>query len=151
MRRILLAAVGSLLFGVAALGAGGWEDSFDKALAEAKETGRYVLADFSGSDWCGWCVRLDKEVFSKSEFKKYAKENLVLFIADFPRGKPQSTKLKKQNEELARKYGIRGFPTVLILSPSGDEVGKTGYKPGGPEAYVEHLQKIIAAHKDGAK
>jgi len=124
-----------------------WETDFEKASARAKEAGKYMLLDFSGSDWCGWCIKLDKEVFSKNAFQKFAKANLVCVMLDFPRAKPQSNKLKKQNKALAEKYGIRGFPTVLILSPDGDPVERTGYQRGGPEKYVEHLTEIIDKHK----
>ncbi|WP_372807304.1 thioredoxin family protein [Pontiella sp.] len=139
---------------VAAIGSGafaseGWMTDFEKAKEVAKEKKHHILVDFSGSDWCGWCVKLDKEVFSKDEFKAYAKENLVLVLADFPRDKSnQSEALIKQNNELAKKYGVRGFPTVFLLSPEGEIVAKTGYRDGGPEAYVKHIQQLIA---DGTK
>lgn len=150
MKSAMISLVLSLAFTACALAAG-WEDNFDQALSEAKQAGKYVLMDFSGSDWCGWCVRLDKEVFDRPAFKKYAKENLVLFIADFPRQTPQGSRLKKQNQELASRYGIRGFPTVVLLSPAGEEVARTGYRPGGAEGYVEHLKGIIDGHRNAAK
>ena len=126
----------------------GWETDFEKASAKAKAEGKYMLIDFSGSDWCGWCVKLDKEVFSMNAFKNYAKENLVLVLADFPRDKSkQSAALQKQNKSLAEKFGVRGFPTVYILDPSGKPIDKTGYQDGGPEAYVEYIKKAIAASK----
>jgi protein disulfide-isomerase len=98
----------------------GWLTDFEQAKKIASEKKLPILADFSGSDWCGWCMKLDKEVFSKPEFQKYAKDNLILFMADFPRAKSQTDKVKKQNRELAEKYGIRGFPTVLLLDSKGD-------------------------------
>lgn len=126
----------------------GWSTDFEKAQARAKEEGKYMLVDFSGSDWCGWCVKLDKEVFSMNAFKNYAKENLVLVLADFPRDKSkQSAELQKQNKALAEKFGIQGFPTVYILDPNGKPIDKTGYQAGGPEAYVEYIKKAIAAAK----
>jgi protein disulfide-isomerase len=137
------------MVGTGAFAAGeGWETNFEKAAAKAKAEGKHMLVDFSGSDWCSWCVKLDTEVFSKEEFKAYAKENLVLVLADFPRDKSkQSAALQKQNEQLAEKYGIRGFPTVYILNPEGNAIDKTGYQAGGPEAYVEYIKKVIAAAK----
>ncbi len=77
-----------------------------------------VLLDFTGSDWCGWCIKLQKETFSKPEFQKFAAESLVLVELDFPRGKEQSEELKKQNQELAEKFGIQGFPTLGPAEPS---------------------------------
>jgi len=120
-----------------------WETDFAKASASASKTGAYLLLDFSGSDWCGWCMKLEKEVFSKPEFQAYAKTNLVCVLLDFPHQRFQPPKLKKQNGELAKKYGIEGFPSVLILSPEGELVGRTGYQAGGPKNYVEHLKQII--------
>jgi len=127
---------------------GGWVTDFGKASAKAKAEGKYMLIDFSGSDWCGWCVKLDKEVFSRKAFREYATGNLVLVLADFPRDdSKQSADLKKQNQELSKKFGVRGFPTVYILDPDGKPVAKTGYQAGGPEAYVEHVKKLIADAK----
>ncbi len=149
MRNSIVIPIVSALFMSLCLGvqASEWETDFDKAAALAKESGRYLLADFSGSDWCGWCVKLDREVFSKKEFKKYAKENLVLALIDFPRSKPQSKKEKERNAALARKYGVKGFPAVLVFSPQGELVGRTGYQPGGAEAYVQHLREMIEKHR----
>jgi len=142
---IILAAVA---VGVGAFASEGWETDFEKASARAKAEGKHMLVDFSGSDWCGWCVKLDKEVFSKKAFREYAKENLVLVLADFPRDdSKQSAELKKQNKGLAEKFGVRGFPTVYILDSDGKPVAKTGYQAGGPEAYVEHVKKLIADAK----
>lgn len=124
-----------------------WETDFAKASAQAGKSGLYMLLDFSGSDWCGWCMKLDREVFSKSAFKAYAKKNLVCVLVDFPQQKHQSKKLKAQNSELAEKYGIKGFPSVIILSPNGDLVARTGYQEGGAEKYVAYLSEVIAQHK----
>jgi len=147
MKKWLIMAVAVALAG-GAFAADGWLIDFEKAKATAKAEGKYMLVDFSGSDWCGWCIKLDKEVFSKEAFKEYAKENLVLMLADFPRDKSkQSDEVQKQNEKLAEQFGIRGFPTVYILSPEGRPIEKTGYRAGGPEAYVEHIKELIAGAK----
>lgn len=132
----------------------GWETDFEKAKAKAKAEGKHMLVDFSGSDWCGWCVKLDKEVFSQDAFKAYAKENLVLVLIDFPRDKSkQSEAEQEKNKALMEKFGVRGFPTVYVLNPDGKPVenGKTGYQSGGPEAYVEHIKQIIAGTKEKAE
>lgn len=78
-----------------------WITDFAQAQKEAANRKVPILANFSGSDWCGWCIRLDEEVFSKPEFKAYAEKNLVLFVADFPQGKPQADGIKLQNQKLA--------------------------------------------------
>lgn len=121
-----------------------WMTDFEAAQAKAKEEGKPMLVNFTGSDWCIWCIRLDEEVFSKQAFKDYAKENLILVELDFPRKKAQSDELKEQNQALAQKYGIRGFPTILILDAEGKVIETTGYRRGGPEKYVLHLQEILA-------
>lgn len=126
----------------AALAAAGWDDDYDKALAKAKSEKKMVLLDFTGSDWCGWCVKLDKEVFSKTEFKNYAKDNLVLVELDFPRGKQQSKKLKEQNEKLQKEFGIRGFPTIIVLNAEGQKVGQLGYMEGGPAAFIAKVNEL---------
>lgn len=143
-----LMVLAAVAVGAGAYASEGWETDFAKASAKAKAEGKHILIDFSGSDWCGWCVKLDKEVFSQAAFKDYAKENLVLVLADFPHDKSkQSAELQKQNNELKDKFGIRGFPTVFILNPEGKTVNKTGYQAGGPEAYVEYIKKVIAEAK----
>ncbi len=126
---------------------GMWLLSFQEALTKAKETSRPILARFEGSDWCGWCIRLNKEVFSQPEFQQYAATNLVLFSADFPRRKESPEPLQKQNERLAMEYDVRGFPTVLILDAMGRKLAETGYRPGGAAAYVVHLRQLIGKHK----
>ena len=83
-----------------AFGSEGWMTNWEEAKAKAKAENKPILINLTGSDWCGWCIKLDKEVFSKKEFKDYAKENLVLVELDFPQGKRQSKKLQEQNEKL---------------------------------------------------
>ncbi len=117
---------------------------FEAAQVKAKAENKPMLLDFTGSDWCGWCIKLDKEVFGEAAFKDYAAAELVLVELDFPRSKGQSAELKAQNEALAKQYGVRGFPTILLLSPDGELIEKTGYQRGGPEAYVEHIKGILA-------
>ena len=128
--------------------AANWETDFEKALSGAKASGKYILLDFSGSDWCGWCIRLEKEVFSQDAFKDFAEENLVCVLVDFPRAKEQTEELKQQNLDLARKHSIRGYPTIIILSPDGKPVGQTGYLQGGPWEYARHLKEIIDDYKE---
>jgi len=141
--RILIGLVA--MFGALNLMAGGdgWMSDFEAAKAKAKAENKPMVLDFTGSDWCGWCIKLDKEVFSQEAFKQYAAENLVLVELDFPRKKQLPEETVKQNEALARQYAIRGFPTIIVLNAEGEMIGKTGYQPGGAEKYVEHLKKII--------
>ena len=125
-----------------------WRTDFEKVSEEAEKSHRYMLLDFSGSDWCGWCIRLDDEVFSESAFDAYAEENLICVLLDFPRRKRLDSLTAEQNKALAAKYGVKGFPTVVILAPDGGLVARTGYQKGGAEAYVEHLKSFIDPHRE---
>ncbi len=120
-----------------------WLTDITAAQAQAKKEKKYILIDFSGSDWCHWCVKLEEEVFSKKEFAEYADKNLVLVLADFPRVSNQSEALKKHNQALSKKYGIRGFPTIIILDSEGKKVSQLGYQPGGPEAYIRTIKSKL--------
>ena len=120
----------------------GWSDDYKKSLEQAKEEKKMVLLDFTGSDWCPWCIRLDKEIFSTKEFKEYAKENLVLVELDFPQGKTLPRNVQKQNAELQEEYAIQGYPTVIVLNSDGKAVGKLGYMAGGPAPFIAELNKL---------
>jgi len=120
-----------------------WETNLETALKKAKAENKAVLVNFTGSDWCKWCIKLSDEVFSKSEFEDFAKENLILVKLDFPNSIKQTEETKKYNNQLAQKYGIEGFPSILILNSSGTLVLRTGYQPGGPVEYVKHIQEKI--------
>ena len=117
-----------------------WGTELPAALSQAKKDNKMVLMDFTGSDWCGWCKKLDKEVFSTPEFAEYAKKNLVLVEVDFPANKKQTAELKKVNAALKDKYGAEGFPTIVIVSGDGKQLWKqVGYMPGGPKAWIAKL------------
>ena len=120
----------------------GWLTSYDQAQKEAQSKNRLLLMDFTGSDWCGWCIMLDKEVFSKPEFKEYANKNLVLLELDFPRTKKMPPETTAQNERLLMKYGIQGFPTVVVFDSSGKPLGALGYQAGGPQAFIAELERL---------
>lgn len=120
-----------------------WENNLDKALQQAKKENKAVLVNFTGSDWCIWCKRLSSEVFQQKEFKSYAEESLVLVMLDFPRNIDQSEETQSYNRNLAQKYGIQGFPTILIFDSQGKLAGQTGYQPGGPDKYIEHIKSYL--------
>jgi protein disulfide-isomerase len=130
-----------------ALAASGWDDDFAAAKVAAAKDKKVILLNFTGSDWCGWCIKLDDEVFSKKDFKNYAKENLILVTVDFPQGERQSKKLKEQNEALSKEYGANGYPTILLVDAEGKKLAETGYKEGGAAKYVEHLKELLAKAK----
>jgi protein disulfide-isomerase len=121
-----------------------WTTDFDAALKKAKAERKSVLLDFTGSDWCGWCMRLDREIFATPEFKKFAGKHLVLVKIDFPRHKSQSDAEKAQNEQLAARFQVQGFPTLVVLDPDAKPSGTLGYMRGGPEPFINQLSSLIA-------
>jgi protein disulfide-isomerase len=118
-----------------------WQTDFNQAAQQAAQEHKYILLDFTGSDWCPWCIKMDKEVFNQSQFSDFALKNLVLVKLDFPRKAAQSPAEKRQNEQLAKKFGIEGFPTYILLDPSGKEVRRqVGYLQGGATAFLDWLK-----------
>src|SRR5271154_233478 len=115
-----------LLAGLALLQAGAAElqlmTGVPKAPAKAKAENKLVMMDFTGSDWCSWCMKLNKEIFSQPEFAQYASKNIVAVEVDFPRHKEMSDEQKQANAKLAKKYGIEGYPTVIVLNGDGKKV-----------------------------
>jgi thioredoxin-related protein len=130
----------------------GWLTDLKQAQEEAKNNKKLLLLDFTGSDWCGWCIKLDREVFSEPAFKDYATKNLVLLEVDFPRRKELSSAEKKQNFELADRYRIAGYPTIIVLDSEGKKLGELSYDAGvpddatemkaTPEAFIASLEKL---------
>lgn len=129
-----------------------WLTNFEAARNLATKEKKLILLDFTGSDWCGWCVKMKKEVFDMPAFKEYAKKNLVLVEVDFPRRKRLPATLAKQNESLMQKYDVAGFPTYVILDSDGKEIGRQPeYLKGGPSAFIDKIEGIKAKVKAKAK
>ncbi len=123
-----------------------WTTDLTAALQQAKATNRPVLAVFSGSDWCKPCIMLRQEVFDQPEFAQYAQDRFVLARFDFPRSKKnrlpaEQTTLNEQAAAQLNKEGV--FPLVVVLSPEGNVLAKTGYRSGGPAAYNAHLTELL--------
>lgn len=132
------------LAGLALGGEAVWIHDFDAAKKQAKEEHKTIFINFTGSDWCGWCIKLDKEVFSKKEFQEYAEANLVLMEVDFPRKLEQSAEVKAQNKELDKEFKIEGYPTLFLLDADGKKLSEdVGYREGGAQAYVDHLKSLL--------
>lgn len=121
-----------------------WVTDLEAAKKTAAQDGRDLFINFTGSDWCGWCIRLDKEVFSHKEFVDEASKKFVFVMIDFPKDKPQSKELKATNDKLAKQYQVDGFPTIILADAEGKTYGTTGYEEGGPKAYLDNLAKIQA-------
>jgi len=112
-----------------------------KVLERAKSEKKMVLLDFTGSDWCPWCIKFDEEVLSTGKFSDYAATHLTLETVDFPNSKEQSDALKQANQDLKNKYNVTGFPTFVLLNSDGRELGRqVGYRPGGPDAFIAELE-----------
>lgn len=120
-----------------------WHTDLDKAQQLAANNDKHVLLHFTGSDWCPWCVKLDTNVFSTAEFAEFAESELVLVKVDFPKKHQLSQEQATANEKLARKYGVRGFPTLIMLNSEGARVGTTGFRQGSAASYIEHLQGMM--------
>ena len=127
-----------------------WHTDVNKAVKISVETGKPLFFFFTGSDWCGWCKKLVKEVFVKQEFKAWAEKNAILVELDFPRRTPISDDLKKQNRELGQMFDVKGYPTGWLVTPTIEDgkvnfnkLGSLGYVAGGPKAWITGANKIL--------
>jgi thioredoxin-related protein len=125
-----------------------WLTDLPQAQVQARTEGKWVLIHFSGSDWCGWCMKLHKDVFQKAEFASYAKSNLVLVSVDFPKRKPQPPAVQQANQKLAAQYQVQGPPTLIVLDSQGRLLGKLNYGNGGTKAFIAEMEKVIHTKPD---
>jgi len=125
------------------LGAATWLNDFSMAQAQAKAEGKFVLVNFTGSDWCGWCIKLRKDVFLKPEFESYAKSNLVLVEIDFPKRKPLPPAVQQQNQKLAEQFQVQAYPTLIVLDARGAKLGRISYGAGGPKPFISEIEKLV--------
>ena len=140
MKKILIAALAATVLWQVNAAESAWLTDLPKAQAQAKTENKIVLMDFTGSDWCPWCIKFKKEVFDTAQFKDYAAKNVVLVELDYPR-KKQDAALKKANAQLKDQYKISGFPTLVVLDKDGKEIGRqVGYAEGGPKAFIAKLE-----------
>jgi thioredoxin-related protein len=119
-----------------------WLTDYHAALDRAGMEHKIVMLDFTGSDWCGWCMKLKGEVFDQPEFAAFAKENLVLVEVDFPRRKQLSADQQAANDALARNFDIQGYPTLIFVDSTGKKVAQGGYMAGGPKKFIEEVERI---------
>jgi protein disulfide-isomerase len=150
MKRFLITVASHVAFSAASMAAeSGWLTDYEAAKKQAKEQNRPILINFTGTDWCGWCIKIEKEIFSKDEFKAYAKENLVLMEVDFPEKKKQSDEVKAQNKVLDKEFKIEGYPTIFLIDAEGKKLSEDiGYRKGGAQAYVDHLKELLSKKKE---
>ena len=135
----------------------GWLVDVDEAYAESQKTGKPILANFTGSDWCGWCKKLTKSVFVHKEFKDWANKNVVLLELDFPRRKQLPARFKQQNQNLQQAFKVRGYPTVWLFDLSKESKssqysieahGKTGYTKTASE-FTANMDRMLTQRDSG--
>jgi protein disulfide-isomerase len=133
----------------------GWMVNLEEAYTKSKQTGKPILANFTGSDWCGWCKRLTASVFSQADFKKWAEKNVILLELDYPRGKEIPQAIREQNQGLQQAFQITGYPTVWVFNLDKDPktkqfaikaLGKTGYTDT-VEKFTTSVEQMIASGK----
>jgi len=135
----------------------GWMVDMSKAYEESKKTGKPIMANFTGSDWCGWCIKLTNDVFSKPEFKKWADKNVILLELDYPRRKTLPDNIRQQNSSMQQTFKVTGYPTVWLFTVELDNasnsfqinpIGKTGYNKS-VEAFIATVDQMIGSNKKG--
>ena len=131
----------SLVLLLAGQQARAWMTDLKVAQDRAYAENRVVLINFTGSDWCSWCIRLRKEVFETTEFNAFAERHLMLVEVDFPNNKPITAAQRTANRTLADRYGIQGYPTIVLLNSKGAEIGRLGYLEGGPKAFINAIRE----------
>ncbi len=129
-----------------------WHTDLNKATEIARQEQKPLFLFFTGSDWCGWCIRLQNEVFKKPEFVTWAKEKVVLVELDFPRRTPQSAEIKLQNNQMQQLFAIQGYPSIRFVKPTVkadgktnfEEIGKSSYMAGGPSVWIANADQSLA-------
>lgn len=123
----------------------GWLTDWEAAKAKSKAENKPILLNLVGSDWCGWCKKLEKEVINQQAFKDFAAKHLILVEADFPKNKTQDPALKKQNAALEKKYLNGGYPTMYLLDAEGNKLSEDlGELEGGVDTYLAKLKELVA-------
>jgi thioredoxin-related protein len=127
-----------------------WNNNLKNSIDVSKKTKKPLLLFFTGSDWCGWCIRLQTEVFKTPEFKKWANENVVLVELDFPRRTVLAPEITEQNNQLQQFFAVQGYPTVWFVNASNsdgkvniEKLGNTGYLAGGPKVWLDTANGIL--------
>ena len=138
VKELLVAGIAGWLLQSTVL-AQNWTTDFAKAQVTAKEQDRAVFLFFTGSDWCGWCKKLDREILSTPEFTSFAAENLVLVKIDFPRYAPLPPEQALANQQLSARFSVAGYPSVYIVGKDGKVAGQLGYMEGGPASFIKQI------------
>ncbi len=118
----------------------GWTDDIIVGAERAQQEDKMLLLNFTGSDWCVWCQKLESNIFTDPEYVEWANENLVQVFLDFPNSIDQSKRVVRQNQALQQFFGIRGYPTIMVLDSSLNPLLQTGYLDIDAKGYVQHLR-----------
>ena len=120
-----------------------WMDNYEQAMQQASKEHMPVILYFTGSDWCGWCKKMDQEVFASPAFAEEVGHKFVFVKVDFPMNSKLPESMARQNAQLKQRYGVTGYPTVVIVDAQGGFIGETGYRSGGGKAYAQWLEQFL--------
>jgi protein disulfide-isomerase len=130
-----------------------WQTDANVTIQQSLQSGKPILMFFTGSDWCGWCIKLQKEVFTTDAFKQWVADKYLLLELDFPRRKKLDPNQTAQNNHLQQIFQVRGYPTVFLVQPEQKEnsinlqpLARTGYVAGGPEKWIESVEKFLKSN-----
>lgn len=123
-----------------------WHTDYEAAAAQAKTASKPMLLFFTGSDWCSWCIKLEKEVLNTPDFAQAAADRFVFVKLDFPRHKTVPSNISALNATLQKRYDIQGFPTIVLVDANQQKIAQTGYRTGGGKQYSEHLLSLMNSH-----
>ena len=130
---------------------GAWTQDYDAALKLAKEKDLPVLVNFTGSDWCPWCILMEKQVFTTEKWSEWAKEHVVMAFIDFPKDKTRVPMgYVTRNRELQEKFEIEGYPTYIVLAPDGEKVlGQLGAsRTATPEKFIADFEELVGKKQE---
>lgn len=151
MKYLIIGLIASFSLSAQAQETAVWQTDMAAAVDLSIKEKKPLFLFFTGSDWCGWCRRLQNEVFSQPQFQKWAKEKVVLVELDFPRMKQLDPETQAQNVELAQMFEVRGYPTVWLVTASRQDtqvalgkLGSTGYVAGGADVWLQTANQILA-------
>lgn len=124
-----------------------WQTNYEEAVRLSKSSSKPIILFFTGSDWCGWCKKLDQEALHTQEFADAVGDKFIFVLLDFPLNSTLPQEITTQNKRLQKQFGIEGFPTLVILDSQQNKIGSAGYRAGGGKAYAQFLQKIVEDNK----
>lgn len=123
-----------------------WLTNYDEAVKQSQSSSKPIAILFTGSDWCSWCIKLESEVFSSSEFIEAVGDKFIFLKLDFPLNTTLSPDNIAQNKQLQKRFDVSGFPSIIILDAQQQQIGSAGYRPGGGKQYATYLLKMLDDH-----